>query len=52
MNNKKKKIRKYFNKNELEILYFVYNRLINVHLEPKNVDYMVHFKKIIDERTK
>jgi hypothetical protein len=32
----------------LEVLQFIYYRMVNVHGESPNVDYMLNFKKIID----
>lgn len=31
-----------------EILQWVYERMINIHNENPNVDYMLRFKKVID----
>jgi hypothetical protein len=33
-----------------EILEFIYNRMLNVHLENPRYDYMLKFKKIIDRK--
>ena len=34
---------------EIKHLRFMYDRLLRIHLESKNVDYMRAFKKIIDK---
>lgn len=35
---------------EIELLRWVYYRLINVHQENKNLDFMAQFKSIIDKQ--
>lgn len=37
-----------FNVDDKRRLRFLYNRLLNHHLENANYDYMIHFKNIID----
>jgi hypothetical protein len=38
----------YITNRELEVLQFIYDRLINVHNEKEDYDYMIDFKKILD----
>ena len=33
---------------DIRILNFIYNRMVNVHKENKNYDYMLNFKAIVD----
>lgn len=38
------------NKEEIKHINWMYNRLISVHKENPNIDYMKRFKKIIDKQ--
>lgn len=36
------------NKEDIEHLIFIYSRLLSIHKEDENVDYILKFKKIIE----
>ena len=40
-------LRNVMTEKDIEVLEFLYNRLVNVYNENKNLDYMLRFKEII-----
>ena len=40
----------YYQNLEIDILEFIYNRMINIYNENPDYDYMIKFKNIIDEK--